>query len=59
MRCAALPAAVLMAARRRAAGPLPYGVAAASRDVRATLRRLPEKSFKSPTEVSKAIGKLG
>jgi hypothetical protein len=30
----------------------------ASRDVRATLRRLPEKSFKSPTEVSKAIGKL-
>jgi hypothetical protein len=31
----------------------------ASRDVRATLRRLPEKSFKSPTEVSKAIGKLG
>jgi hypothetical protein len=31
----------------------------ASRDVRATLRRLPEKRFKSPTEVSKAIGKLG
>ena len=31
----------------------------ASRDVRATLRRLPEKNFKSPTEVSKAIGKLG
>jgi Protein of unknown function (DUF2795) len=30
----------------------------ASRDVRATLRRLPEKSFKSPTDVSKAIGKL-
>jgi hypothetical protein len=31
----------------------------ASRDVRATLRRLPEKNFKSPTDVSKAIGKLG
>ena len=31
----------------------------ASRDVRATLRRLPDKQFKSPTEVSKAIGKLG
>jgi hypothetical protein len=31
----------------------------ASRDVRATLRRLPEKRFKSPTDVSKAIGKLG
>jgi hypothetical protein len=30
----------------------------ASRDVRATLRRLPEKNFKSPTDVSKAIGKL-
>ena len=30
----------------------------ASRDVRATLKRLPEKRFKSPTEVSKAIGKL-
>jgi Protein of unknown function (DUF2795) len=30
----------------------------ASRDVRATLRRLPEKNFKSPTEVSKAIGRL-
>ncbi len=30
----------------------------ASRDVRATLRRLPDKQFKSPTEVSKAIGKL-
>jgi hypothetical protein len=31
----------------------------ASRDVRATLRRLPDKRFKSPTDVSKAIGKLG
>jgi hypothetical protein len=31
----------------------------AGRDVRATLRRLPEKRFKSPTDVSKAIGKLG
>jgi uncharacterized protein DUF2795 len=31
----------------------------ASRDVRTTLKRLPEKRFKSPTEVSKAIGKLG
>ena len=31
----------------------------AGRDVRATLRRLPEKNFKSPTDVSKAIGKLG
>src|SRR2546421_3136130 len=30
----------------------------AGRDVRATLRRLPEKRFKSPTDVSKAIGKL-
>jgi hypothetical protein len=30
----------------------------ASREVRATLRRLPQKKFKSPTEVSKAIGKL-
>jgi hypothetical protein len=30
----------------------------ASRDVRATLRALPEKRFKSPTEVSKAIGNL-
>jgi len=30
----------------------------AGRDVRATLRRLPEKNFKSPTDVSKAIGKL-
>jgi hypothetical protein len=30
----------------------------ASRDVRATLRRLPDKKFNSPTEVSKAIGKL-
>jgi hypothetical protein len=30
----------------------------ASRNVRATLRRLPDKQFKSPTEVSKAIGKL-
>lgn len=30
----------------------------ASRDVRATLRRLPDKQFRSPTEVSKAIGKL-
>jgi hypothetical protein len=30
----------------------------ASREVRATLRRLPDKEFKSPTEVSKAIGKL-
>jgi len=30
----------------------------ASREVRATLRRLPDKKFKSPTEVSKAIGKL-
>jgi hypothetical protein len=31
----------------------------ASRDVRSTLRRLPDKQFKSPTEVSKAIGRLG
>jgi hypothetical protein len=31
----------------------------ASRDVRATIRRLPEKNFKSPTDVSKAISKLG
>jgi hypothetical protein len=31
----------------------------ASRDVRATLRRLPDKQFKSPTDVSKAIGRLG
>jgi Protein of unknown function (DUF2795) len=31
----------------------------ASRDVRATLKRLPEKRFKSPTDVSKAIGNLG
>jgi hypothetical protein len=30
----------------------------ANRDVRATLRRLPDKQFKSPTDVSKAIGKL-
>ena len=30
----------------------------ASRDVRATLKRLPDKQFKSPTEVSQAIGKL-
>ena len=30
----------------------------ASREVRATLRQLPQKKFKSPTEVSKAIGKL-
>jgi Protein of unknown function (DUF2795) len=31
----------------------------ASRDVRTTLRRLPDKQFKSPTDVSKAIGRLG
>lgn len=31
----------------------------ANRDVRATLRRLPDKQFKSPTDVSKAIGRLG
>jgi Protein of unknown function (DUF2795) len=31
----------------------------ASRDVRATLRRLPDKQFESPTDVSKAIGRLG
>jgi hypothetical protein len=31
----------------------------ASRDVRATLRRLPDKQYKSPTDVSKAIGRLG
>ena len=31
----------------------------ASKAVRETLRRLPERQFKSPTEVSKAIGKLG
>jgi Protein of unknown function (DUF2795) len=30
----------------------------ASREVRATLRRLPEQQFGSPTQVSKAIGKL-
>jgi hypothetical protein len=30
----------------------------ASRGVRTTLRRLPDKQFKSPTEVSKAIGRL-
>jgi hypothetical protein len=31
----------------------------ADRKVRATLRRLPDKSFDSPTEVSEAIGRLG
>ena len=30
----------------------------ASREVRATLRRLPERQFGSPTEVSRAIGRL-
>jgi Protein of unknown function (DUF2795) len=30
----------------------------ASREVRATLRRLPDQKFDSPTQVSKAIGKL-
>ena len=54
MRCAVLPAAVLMAARRRAAGPLPYGVAAASRDVRAVARmyrpRPPLPSRKRPAQ---------
>jgi Protein of unknown function (DUF2795)/Rho termination factor, N-terminal domain len=30
----------------------------ASREVRATLKRLPEQHFESPTEVSEAIGKL-
>jgi hypothetical protein len=30
----------------------------ANREVRETLKRLPEKEFKSPTEVSEAIGKL-
>jgi Protein of unknown function (DUF2795) len=31
----------------------------ASRDVRETLERLPERRFASPTEVSEAIGSLG
>jgi hypothetical protein len=31
----------------------------ADQEVRSTLRRLPDKSFESPTEVSQAIGKLG
>jgi hypothetical protein len=31
----------------------------AGRDVRATLRRLPEREFDSPTEVSEAVGRLG
>jgi uncharacterized protein (TIGR02271 family) len=31
----------------------------AGREVRATLRRLPDKNFASPTEVSEAIGRLG
>lgn len=31
----------------------------ATSEVRATLRRLPDKQFDSPTEVSEAIGKLG
>jgi hypothetical protein len=31
----------------------------ARRDVRATLRRLPDKKFDSPTDVSEAIGRLG
>ena len=31
----------------------------ANREVRATLQRLSERRFKSPTEVSEAIGKLG
>lgn len=31
----------------------------AGRDVRATLKKLPEKNFGSPTEVSEAIGRLG
>jgi uncharacterized protein DUF2795 len=30
----------------------------ADHDVRSTLRRLPDRSFESPTEVSEAIGKL-
>jgi hypothetical protein len=30
----------------------------ASRDVRATIERLPERQFDSPTEVSEAIGSL-
>ena len=31
----------------------------AGREVRATLRRLPDEKFESPTDVSEAIGRLG